>query len=283
MSAAGIARLVHAGLLPERELASVSDRLGIPGGPGPMRVLTATIAGGIEIEILPGRGLDIGRVRRRGEPIAWVSPVADARALDHPQGDAWIGRFIGGLLATCGLRNIGPAEGGEGQHGDYGHLPADRLGWRTESLPDGARITVTGTVASERIFGDSFRVDRAIVLESTSAAYVVEVRDEIVNTGVAPARLSMLYHLNLGAPVVVPGTTVAIDRRATVLREPCDAVPAWELLPDPSDGMTEAVFEHHDPVVLDVELSSVPHAVTPMASTPTIAASVTAVRDVLTE
>jgi len=37
-----------------------------------------------------------------------------------------------------------------------------------------------------------------------------------------------------------------------------------------------------EPVVLDVELSSVPHAVTPIASTPAIAASVTAVRDVLT-
>jgi hypothetical protein len=65
-----------------------------------------------------------------------------------------------------------------------------------------------------------------------------------MNAGVETAPLAMLYHVNLGAPLAVPGSLVRIEPTSTVMREPCRSVDSWSKLPPPADVLTEAVFEH---------------------------------------
>jgi len=124
-----IAELRRRGYLARDEsVASVTDRLAQPGSSDHARVLHAQVTGGLAVDVLPARGLDVGAASVAGHPLAWASPVADARALDRAMGEAWIDRFTGGLLATCGLANFGPARDadatGLGVHGDVHHLPA---------------------------------------------------------------------------------------------------------------------------------------------------------------
>lgn len=237
--------LAGSGLLPDHALASVGDRLGQPGSGSPERSLTARLAGGLEFEVLPGRGLDIGNTYLRGEPLSWFSPVRDARPLATPSGTAWLSRFTGGLLTTCGLHNIGSATDTQGLHGDYSHLPADELRWSTAVGDDGASVELCGTVESVALFGASLRVQRRIAasigLDGTST---LTVSDMISNVGTQPAGLSMLYHLNLGAPLVVPGSTVTIDAARVGEAGPHPEVPTWSTLPEPADHVAEAVFEH---------------------------------------
>src|SRR5690606_10750088 len=100
--------LLRRGLIAHTDaIASVSERMGLPGSRDPARVLQAHVLGGFDLEVIASRGFDIGRPSWSGQPISWTSPVRDARALDHPSGDAWLDRFTGGLLTTCGPRNIG--------------------------------------------------------------------------------------------------------------------------------------------------------------------------------
>jgi hypothetical protein len=234
--------------------ANITDRLGMPGTGDPARVLTARVAGGLTFDVLPGRGFDIGDAHLGGTPLSWFSPVADNRPLDDPRGRAWLRRFTGGLLTTCGPTNIGPpSDDTQGLHGDASHLPASDIAYRARRDPeaDEAAVELTASVEWASMFGPSLRLERTITsgVDPNGAAYLA-VQDVVRNTGVVSAPVAMLYHLNLGAPLVVPGSTVRVGgSRTPELREPCTAVPEAGVLPEPSTELTEAVFEHQAPPV----------------------------------
>jgi hypothetical protein len=244
--------LTRAGLFGrEQAVAHITDRLGMPGSGDPARVLTARVAGGLSFDILPGRGFDIGDAHLAGAPLSWFSPIADGRPLDDPRGRSWLNRFTGGLLTTCGPGNIGPpVTETQGLHGVAGQLPASDITYRVQHHPDGSVVELSATVEWASLFEPSLRLHRTISsgVDTTGAAYL-HVHDVISNTGVVSAPVAMLYHLNLGAPLVVPGSTVRIGGRTPVLREPCAAVPDAAVLPEPSSDLTEAVFEHPEPPV----------------------------------
>ncbi len=88
------------------------------------RALDLRAAGGIDLRILPDRGFDLGSAWFRGVPLVWISAVGERAPLDKLYGRAWIEAFGGGLLTTCGLRNVGAPSEGHGLHGRYSHLVA---------------------------------------------------------------------------------------------------------------------------------------------------------------
>lgn len=242
----GAADLYARGLLARTDaIAAVTEHDGPDG-----RSIRVRVAGGLDLDVLPDRGFDIGRVTVGGWPLSWVSPVADPRPLDVPAGDAWLARFAGGLLVTCGPENIGPATGRAGLHGSHHHRPG-RLLERCAGVRDGVPFArLAGTVEYASVFGPSARLDR--VVESSVApggAAVLRVVDDLHNDGPGAFPAALLYHLNLGAPVVLPGTTVRWPGTRRVEREPCPAVPDPSIMPEPTDEITESVVAHHEPRV----------------------------------
>lgn len=240
------ADLTQAGLFARTTpAASVTERLGVPGSGTAERIFAARLMGGLDVDVVASRGFDIGDTYYRGTPLSWFSPVSDARALSAPSGDEWLSRFTGGLLTTCGLENIGPASVAGGLHGSIDHLPARDIRTSTHASATGHSVTLQATIESVALFGASLAVHRTITstVERGGTARL-SVRDDIENTGRGPAPFSLLYHLNFGAPLVMPGSTVDIAAASSVAREPIAAVPEWRALPEPTDTMTEAVFEH---------------------------------------
>ncbi|MFB9375357.1 DUF4432 family protein [Kineococcus gynurae] len=230
----------------EDALVRVSDRLGMPGGPDPARVVHARVAGGFDVEILPSRGLDLGVVHVAGIPLSWVSPVADARALDVPTGLAWLSRFTGGLLTTCGPEHLGPPVGEFGLHGSASHLPAADVTVTRGVVAGVPRFEVTGTMERQQIFGPSIRLRRSIVGDFDPAGTPrLTVRDVLENCGPLPVAPRLLHHFNLGAPLLLPGTTVEIPAGTCSPRDP-EPVAVPGVMGSPRDGLEEAVFEHTD-------------------------------------
>lgn len=236
-----VAELAAAGLLthPSAE-AEVVERRGVPGTPDPARVITSRVLGGFEHEVIASRGLDIGHTTWRGVPISWRSPVRDARALDRPAGTAWLARFTGGLLTTCGPFSIGDGDAEHGLHGEFSHLPAAGVTARIS----GGTTTVTGTIAADELFGPSLSIERSIVSEAGDGFARLRVTDDIRNTGPVEAGAALLYHVNIGPPVAVPGSVVGID--ADTWRAAADVaeVPDPFVLPPVAVRLMEAVFEH---------------------------------------
>lgn len=237
----GVSELLASGLFAHPSATTnVVERFGVPGSTDPSRVFIGRLLGGFEHEVIASRGLDIGYAAWRGIPLSWTSPVRDARPLDRPAGSAWLSRFTGGLLTTCGPFHIGEDDGVHGLHGDFSHRPATRVSAQTG---DG-RIDVSGVIEAHDLFGPSVSIERTISSEAGPDCARLTVTDRVSNTGSVPAPVAMLYHLNLGPPVAVPGTRVLVDSSGWRFHENVPEVPTPSVLPSPCHRVVEAVAEY---------------------------------------
>jgi hypothetical protein len=197
------------------------------------RAIDVRVLGGIDLRVLPDRGLDVGGAWFRGIPIAWISEHGECAPLPVEEqtprrwGDCW----GGGLVTTCGLCNVGEPSEGHGLHGTFTARAASEV--KTE--PSEADVTVTGVVSDP-----PFRLSRRIVTSVGSGA----VRSTPVTRANGLAAALMLYHVNPGARC---GTTQldrdgrkrrgATRRRRGSRRRALDEAPA---LPEGA----ELIFEH---------------------------------------
>ncbi|HEY8590180.1 MAG TPA: aldose 1-epimerase family protein [Naasia sp.] len=201
--------------------------------------------GGLEIEVHPDRALDLGRVTVDGVPVAWLSPPGMAApALAEREGGGWLRTFGGGLLATCGLDAYGPAgsdaDGSWGQHGRVGSTPA-RV---TRAETTDAEVVLEGIVRQTGVFAENLVLRRRI--SSPLGSDLLLIEDEVTNEGFAEVPHMVLYHLNLGWPLLDEGTVVEIpsdDVRARDADAEAGAA-EWNTIPAPIPGFREQVFMH---------------------------------------
>lgn len=212
-----------------------------------VRAIDVRVAGGLSALVLADRGLDLGPAWVLGQPLAWQSSTGIV-APAHFDETAWLRSFHGGLLVTCGLQNVGPACDDEGirhgQHGRISHIPARNVTHRVVEEAGRLVAEVAGEVRETDVYGNDLVLHRR--LRFPAGEPVVEVRDEVENRGYAPAILMLLYHVNIGWPVV--------DASARLLAPPADVIPlnadSAAALADhasfipPEEGIAPMVFEH---------------------------------------
>jgi len=218
-------------------LASVDEAVRPSGD----RALVVRVAGGLSVDVLPDRGLDLGAAWWRGVPIAWRSP----HLTDPGPGRGWEDRFLGGLLATCGPDNIGAPRGDSGQHGTHHLTPAhDVRWWRQRASTEGGEVEVhvAGSIGHTTLYGARVVVDREIVV--TTGEPWVQVRDVVRNVGDAPVGVPLLYHVNLGGAAVVPGSRLVTGSGAPVTQDPVPPGRDAVTFPAPAAGAAYVVAEH---------------------------------------
>ncbi|NQV06480.1 DUF4432 family protein [bacterium] len=215
----------------------------ISSGPGAgMRAIDVQVWDGVACRIYPDRGLDIGQAWYRGVPLAWISQIGEAGPLHDLQGADWSTAFGGGLMTTCGLRNVGAPSEGHGLHGTYSHLPAaDDTVERTLS-DAGGTVTVRGVIDDPEPPAH-FRVERTITFSIGTGR--VEVEDVAANLGHEKAPAPLLYHLNFGYPLWAPPARLEIPVASTTARDTASevALDTWHLPPDVAE-QAERVLEH---------------------------------------
>jgi hypothetical protein len=197
------------------------------------RALDLRVWDGIDVRLLPDRGLDAGAAWFGGVPLAWESAVGESSG----RGD-WLRDFGGGLVTTCGLRNVGlPAEG-HGQHGDFTFQRAQVLA--VERSQDG--IVVRGRITEASALGHHLEIDRT--WRTRRGAGVLTLEDVTRNRGREPEPAPLLYHVNIGAPLWAAGSELRLAARETLPRD-ADAVP-YPPFPCPGvvEGARERVYEH---------------------------------------
>ena len=160
---------------------------------------------GLEFTVLPSRGLDISHAAYRGIPLAWISPVGVASpAFFRAEGYEWIRSFFGGLLTTCGMTYSSHPCVDEGEslglHGRVSNIPADDVNVIKEWRGDDYSLEISGRVRETRVFGENLILNRTIA--TSLGARSLHIRDRIENVGFRPSPLMMLYHINIGWPVI---------------------------------------------------------------------------------
>jgi hypothetical protein len=209
------------------------------------RRLRVVNGGGLEFDVHPDRGLDIGAATYDGIPLAWLSSTGISSPHSYePEGRGWLRTFGGGLLTTCGLDSFGPPaddeDGVAGMHGRLGAIPAHLTG--AEATAE--RISVSGTVRQTAVFAENLLLSRRITSEVGSSALTVE--DTVTNEGSTASAHMVLYHVNLGWPLLDDGTVVEIPH-ATVKPRDADAEAGFGRQYDigpPVRGFREQVYIH---------------------------------------
>lgn len=228
------------------QTASVEASI-ITDGPSAGMRRIRMVAGDVDVELLPDRGLDLGQVRVGGVPLAWISPTGFPRAGVHDaDGRGWMRAFGGGLLTTCGLLNVGPAAQDEGaehpMHGRFTSLSAAIV--RAEATED--EVVVEGVIREAAVFG-AVELRRRISVAVGGRS--IRVHDVVRNRGAHPVEPMVLYHLNFGWPLIDEGTRLDSPATAVLPRDADAAAGAdtWDTFPAPHLPYPEQVFAHELP------------------------------------
>jgi hypothetical protein len=218
------------------QLASAVSSIVAGGRAAGCRAIDLRVWDGIDVRLLPDRGLDAGAAWYGGVPLAWISPVGETAP--HPD---WVRGFGGGLLATCGLRNVGAPSEGHGQHGEFHMQPATV---EAVERTDNGVVTVRGRIAEVDALRFHLEVQRS--WRTRAGEGRLELLDVVRNLGHELEAVPTLYHVNLGAPLWAEGAELKLDAGATWPRDD-DAAPfadSWMHAPGVIEGAAERVFEH---------------------------------------
>jgi hypothetical protein len=209
--------------------------------------------GDLAFDVHPDRGLDIGATTFRGVPVAWTSPSGVTSPWNRessPMG--WLGAFGGGLVTTCGLDAFGsPSHDGDEEfplHGRASTLQADQVchGGRWTDEGD-YQITVSGRLRQARLFGENLELHREI--RCTLGTAQITVHDVVTNLGAADQPHMVLYHVNLGWPLLDEGAALRVPSLEVVPRDEDArvALSDWSTCGEPTHPFPEQVFRHRLP------------------------------------
>lgn len=145
------------------------------------------------------KACDIMQLYHKGQNMTFVSKNGFMQK-DLPFGN----RFEGGMLYTCGLESVGDRDGFE-PHGTIHTTPAQIT--RAECTEAG--ILVEAVIRATEMGGKNLALKRSIT--SAVGSDSVTVEDKLVNEGFLDAQYCLLYHVNLGYPMLDEGAKVVAD------------------------------------------------------------------------
>jgi hypothetical protein len=199
--------------------------------------------------VLADRGLDVGAASFNGAALAWQSPTSYMHpAFYEPDGLGWLRGFGGGLMTTCGLTYFGAPNVDEGQplglHGRASNLPATQLAYGADWHGDECELWVSGQMREVRFFGENVVLRRRISTWMGQSRLIVE--DAITNEGFDSTPHMLLYHCNLGYPVLSEDSELLInDAEVHARDEGCaPGLPDHRRFAPPTAGYSEQVFQH---------------------------------------
>lgn len=208
----------------------------------PVHTVDVRVWDGIDVQVVPDRGLDIWRAWYRGVPLAWLSRLGDLPPEADFGAGHWNDNWTGGLLTTCGMRNVGAASEGHGQHGLFSNLAATDVRVHREERDGDIAVQVTGRIREASALTHELVCRRTITTTTGSGLLVVE--DEVINYGPAAEPAPFLYHVNLGAPVWQPGARLETPGARVQARDEATQGLDWSKAPQPEPGGSERVYEH---------------------------------------
>ncbi|NSW89149.1 MAG: aldose 1-epimerase family protein [Firmicutes bacterium] len=204
---------------------------------------------GLEFTVLPDRGLDISYLTYKGVNLSYISKTGIvAPQYYNEEKLEFLRSFFGGLLTTCGLRYAGAPckDAGEelGLHGRISNTPAEEVYSGTEWIEGTVVMKVGGKVREARVFAEN------IVLHREISTYYGEnkiyVNDTVENYGFREEPLMLIYHFNLGYPLLSSKSYLLAPSINVVPRdeEAAKGIDSYNKFQLPTPGYNEQVFYH---------------------------------------
>lgn len=172
-------------------------------------------------------------------PCGYVAP-----AYYDSIGSNWLGSFTAGFLTTCGLQAVGSPCSDEGEelplHGSIANSSCEKAYYMEE---DGKLIIRTVT-KDEVIFGRKLCLSREIAVSTRENSFTIQ--DTIENTGDRVEPFEILYHMNMGYPLLDEESVITIPSvQVTPRDEPAaEDIDNWMHMEKPTAGYQERCYYH---------------------------------------
>lgn len=204
---------------------------------------------GLHFDVNISRGMDLPYVDYNGENLGFISPCGIV-APDYfdDNGLGFLKSFTAGFMTTCGLKVAGaPCEyDGKkyGLHGNVSHTPAEDVSYKIIEDNDNPYIEIEGTVRDAVIFGDKLVLRRKIKTYYKDKR--IFIHDTVKNEGYRRTNHMILYHCNIGYPLLTPESELFIpslnirprDEHANDLKD------SWNCLQKPDSDFQEVCYYH---------------------------------------
>jgi hypothetical protein len=204
---------------------------------------------GLELTVLPDRALDIANVSYKGMNLSYISSTGIvAPQYFNESGTGFLRNFFGGLLTTCGLTYLGAAcnDNGEelGLHGRISNIPAEEVFAGTEWIDGTAVLMVKGRIRETRFFGENIILSREISVKYGENR--IYIKDTIENNGFKEQPLMVLYHFNMGYPLLTEKSYLIAPSISVVPRdeEAKKGLGDYGTFQAPTPDYNEQVFYH---------------------------------------
>ncbi len=186
--------------------------------------LVVVDSGKVRAAICPTRGMGLWKANIDGLDCSWKSPVEGPI---HPHyvpitdsnGLGWLDGFDE-LLVRCGLQSFGaPDFNDKGQlkhalHGRIGNQPA--VEWSVHVDADHSLLEVRGEVHEARFL--QFNLRMSVNYRFAFGQPAIDVIDTVTNASDTATTMQMLYHINVGAPLLEAGATMHSAAKRIVAR-----------------------------------------------------------------
>lgn len=161
----------------------------------------------IRFVVLLDRGMDIAQAFYKNTSVSWISKTGIVSpAYYEKDGTNFLRGFFGGLVTTCGLKNIGRPYGEMGLHGRISNIPAENVSISSEWVQDDFVMTVSGQMRESIVDGENLVLKRKIQTKLFSNE--ITLSDTVVNEGFANENIALCYHCNFGYPLVCDGAKI---------------------------------------------------------------------------
>jgi hypothetical protein len=224
------------------------------------RALEFRTGSGLRFVVEPDRGFDVGFAEFAGTGLCWLPSkgLAGPWYYETDLDDyAWLRVGLGGLFNTAGLVSMGtpqtvPTESfgftqrmtaRYGTHDRIAVTPASTFAHGQEWDGDRCRLWATGTVRQEIAYGEHLVLVRRYETEIGARAFTIT--DRVTNEGWFDTPHQLLYHFNLGFPLLGDGAEVVAsagdpDDLSFSTKEDGDGAAStrWRTVTDPVAGFT---------------------------------------------
>lgn len=226
-----------------------------------LRVLEFDTGCGFRFDVLVDRCMDIGSMKLGQAAIGWHSPTGFRHPWLHEadaEGGLGFLRSFSGFMNTCGLDHVlgGAEESAEhynypyrskivhGIHGRSAYTPARLIGYGVDWDGDDCTLWAEGEVRQAVMFGENLRLVRRV--EARVGEATVGIHDRVENLGYYRTPHMLLYHVNIGWPVLAEGAEVLAPIAATpfTAHDPGITAIGYRHQPGPQDRFREQVYAH---------------------------------------
>lgn len=206
---------------------------------------------GLQFTVLADRCMDFYQIKFRGKNCNYHTPSGIvAPSYYNCAGAEWLRSFFGGFLTTCGLTTTGTGseDGGEtlGIHGRIANTPAEHFNVDVSTDPDSGKpqVVLKGTMKEAVLFGNCLSLTREIVC--TYGDNRIRFTDTVENIGYHDTPHMVLYHFNIGYPLLSEKAVLRIPSRKMVPRDEHarETAAFWDRIDPPLENQQESCFYH---------------------------------------